>query len=526
MDLLVYLAERPNEVLSHDQIFRDVWRNRFTGDSALQTAISALRKALGDNPRRPAIIETIPKRGYRLIAASTAPKPALAVLPFKDLSSGMDDEFFADGITDTLIAELGRVRALRVISRLSTLGYRGSDKSAREIARDLNARLIVEGSAMLSASRARITVQVIDAENDVQLMTETYESDRKDFLDLYRESAESIARLVSDRLRLAPEQAAADQPNHPDAQVAYLRGRHCFNKMTPESFQAALTYFQTAIDLDPEHAAAHAGVADIWGAFAYWGWQHPSASRDPLREAIGCAERINADIAEVQMIKGAYLFYYERDWTGAEQRFRRAIELNPNLAHARLLLSLFLATMRQPQATDEINLAARIDPLNPVVLLVRAMWLAANEHFDAALEELEQLLNIEPQHPPALQVRADIHWRRGSEDAIVLEGLAWSADPEVAALFANRADHADPSATVRKAARMLEERSASSYVQPRQIARLLVHGGAHDDALTCLEHALADDDLMQIDHLQLSLAFDPLRDHPRFRALLAALSLS
>ncbi len=525
MDLLVYLAERPGEVLSRDQIFRDVWSSVYTGDAALQTAISNLRKALDDDPRKPTFIATVPKRGYRLIAESSAPKPAIAVLPFDSLSDDPDDMFFTDGMSDALIAELGKVRGLRVISRQSTMAWRGSKQSLPVIAKTLGAGLIVEGSAVLSGGKARVTVQLIDAGDDLHLLSETYERPLTDVITLYRETAVAIVRSISGRLRLEAGPPAPASEVHPDALVAYLRGRFCWYKMTADQFQAALRYFEQAVQIDPDYAAAHAGIADVLGAFAYWGVVPPGEVKERIRAAVERAEGIDSNSAEVQMLAGAYTFHYEHDWAHAEDRFRRATELNPNLAHARLLYGLYLSTMDRPQAIDEFDLAARIDPLNPAAYLGRAMWLSAHERYDEARQCLAQIFEIDAHHPPALQVLADLDWLENAGHALATEARAWQMDPELSAQFTQGAGDHRPRDRLLAAARTLETRAGEHYVQPRQIARLLVHAGDLSGALDCLERALDADDLMQIDFLQLSPAFNPLRSHPRFRALLDRLSL-
>ncbi len=524
MDLLVYLAERQGEVLSHDQIFRDVWCNIATGDAALQTAVSNLRKALDDNPRKPTVIATVPKRGYRLIADSSAPQPTLAVLPFENLSRQPDQTFFSDGMTDALIAELGKVRALRVISRQSTMAFRDGSTSLPEIAGRLRVRLIVLGSAIRVGEKARISVQLIDARTDAYLLSETYERDLADLATMYTDTATSIARSIADRLRLEPAVVrAANKALHPDALVAYLRGRFCWYKMVPQQFHAALEYFRAAIEIDPEYAAAHAGVADVLGAFAYWGMQSPSSVRAQVREAIERAERCDSQSAETQMLSGAYCFYYDHDWAQAEDRFRRAIDLNPNLAHARLLYALFLGTMDRPQAIDELDLARRIDPVNPAVYLGRAMWFAAQGAFDDARHDIDLILETHSDHPPGLQLLADLEWLAGSKGAIEAELRAWAGDPELQAILDDQ--DSTPPRRLMAAIHCLQLRATKQYVQPRQVARLLVHAGRLDEAIDILERARASDDLMQIDFLRLGAAFTRLRDKPRFRALLDELSL-
>lgn len=524
MDLLVYLAERSGEVLSVDQIIRDVWPETFVGDHALLTAISSLRKALDDDPRRPGVIETIPKRGYRCVASTSARVAAIAVLPLQNLADDNKDDYLAAGMTEVLIAELGKVRALRVISRQSVMSYRGSGKSLPEIGRELNVGLVVEGSILMAEGRVRTTVQLIEVATDHHVWAESYEHDLGDVIGLQRVVAEAIAGEISDRLRSGGALDGGAPPVDPDAVVAYLHGRFHYWKFSPEHFERARVYLEKAIEIEPEFASAYAGLGDVWGAMGYWGLRPAKEVGDKVYAAATRAVEIDPRNADAHVVLSAYRFHVERDWEAAEAGFKKAIELNPNLGDARLRYSLLLSALDRPEAIDVIDLAILLDPLNPACRLVRAMWLGVRERFEEAEEEARHLLEIEPGHPPGRQLLADLYWLLGREDAHLIERSAWESDPLVCAALDEAAD-LGATAAIRNVVDLIRDRAQETYVQPTQIARLFVHAGQPDQALECLESAAASDDLLQVEFLRLSPSWNALRGHPRFEALQKSLGL-
>ena len=391
------------------------------------------------------------------------------------------------------------------------------------IAKDLGAGLIVEGSSTVTGNGVRVDVRLVNALDDHGLASLTCERPLDNLVDLYREIAGTLALSIADRLRNSQTRTSKAPSTHPEAELAYLRGRFHWYKMSPLHFGTALDYFEQAITIDPHFAAAHAATADVLGAFAYWGIRPPGELRESVRQSIERAESADPNSAEARMLRGAFCFYYERDWLSAEENLRAAIGLNPNLAHARLLFGLFLGTHMRPQAIDEFDIATRIDPLNPAMQFGRALWLGANGDHDAAISTIERALEVDPTHGPVLQLLADLFWLTDDPRALETERRAWAADEEIAAVLGN--EPVASAGPLRDALEALLTRASLGYVQSRQIARLLVHCGEHDAALDCLEHAASSGDLMQIDFLQLSPAFDPLRNTSRFRELQTALSL-
>ena len=521
MDLLVYLAERPDEVLSAEEIINDVWPHTSVTDGALLTAVSALRKALGDDARHPAYIETIPKRGYRLIAASSARASVLAVLPIANESGDSGLSFLTDGLTAGLIEGLGAVPALRVISRSSAMRFGSAGRRVREIAGKLGARIVVTGAMSMQEGRTiRVSMRVTDVGRDEPVLARVYSRPETELLELQQHIVQDVASATGDRLRSRP--TARAHRADPDAVIEYLRGRFHFYRLSPDHFARALRHFERAIEIDPDYAPAHVGIADIWGGYGYWGTKDPSEIRDRMLMHADKAIKVDPDNPDALVIRASGRMYFDYDWDAAEADLRHAISLNPNLGHARLIHALLLGTLGRPDAIDESERSLRIDPLNPAVILVRGLIHSAFGNHAAAFDDTNELLAIEPSHPPGLQLSADLRWQSADPDAIRYERDAWQHDPEMVATLTNRPDSGE---ALRRAAGLLLERSRHRYVSAYEIARLLCLGGRIDEALGCVRSAIDSGSLMRVDFLQMSPAFASLRDHASYAGIRARLGI-
>ena len=523
MDLLAFLARNSGRVLSHDQIIGNVWPHTYVSDSALQSAVSVLRKALDDDPRSPEFLETIPKRGYRLIAHSSAAIPVVAVLPFSNLTGDDDRIYIADGITDALIAALGRHTGVRVISRQSVMTFRDSHESLPEIAGQLDAGAIVEGSVISAADRISVTVQLLDTASDTHVWADSLTFERGHLFRAAEAAAGQIAQHVSPDNSDAGAGARSETIDA-EATRHYLLGRFHWYKLNPAHFPRALDHFEKAIEISPGFCAALAGVADVWGAFGYWGALPAREVRDRIREAVFTALDIDPDDADANMLAGAYEFLVARNWREAGARFERALDANPNLAHARLLYALFLATTRLDAARPQIERACQLDPVNPAVLYGSALCHCGNRHYEAAQSDLAQVLELEPYFPPALELRADLAWMLGEADAMDYEHSVWRGDESVLDAL-DRPRPGTDAGKLLKAGRLLERRASEQYVSPRVIARLFSLAERPDEAIRVLNEAIDQDDFMQPDLLQLLPAFEPTRHDNAFSRIQARIGL-
>ncbi len=447
--LLEILLERPGEVVTREELRNQIWPNESFGDfdQAVNVAVAKLRSALGDSAENPRYIETLPRRGYRFIAAvtvvnSAADKPelslpappsgahdrstlwkivaaatvavllawglwvflrknsptgsrspsgpvlSLAVLPLENLSNNSED-YFADGMTDELITDLAQIGALRVISRTSVMPYKGVRKPLPQIARELNVDAVVEGTVLRSGKQVRITAQLIRAPADEHLWAQSYEGDVSDTLALQKTVARAIAEQI--RIKLTPHEEAVlhdVKVVNPEAYENYLKGSYFWNKRTAESLKKATEYFNQAIAIDPNYALPYTGLADIYQIS-----DRPLLAREELQKALDRDDQLAA--AHNSLARLLYLFNH--DWDGADREFRRALELDHNYAPAHHWYSMYLALKgNKKEALAEAEKAYELDPLSPVVGANLAKILQEAGQDDKAIEQAKKTLDLAP----------------------------------------------------------------------------------------------------------------------------------
>jgi len=418
MDVLVFLIEHRGRVIEKSELLDAVWKETFVTQNAMTRVIAQLRKALGDDRRQARYIKTVQTRGYLFIAdvdtAETARAlPAiapserarriesLAVLPLENLSGDHSQDYFADAMTDELITELTKVSALRVISRTSTMRYKGVRKPLPEIARDLNVDAVIEGSALHAGQRVRITAQLIYAATDSHLWAESYERDLRDVIALQREVARAIANEV--KITLTPqerERLTVAEAVNPDACEAYFKGVYHFYlgrdrlPATKDLIKKSFAYFERAVTIDPGYGLAYAGLANAYRWLAVFGEPslYPQAKAAALR-----AIAIDDSIAEAHAVLGYILFKREWDFSGAEREFQRTLKLAPHSIYHQGYALLLSALARHEEAIAEINLAERGDPRSLTVKVnVGIIHIYARQP-ERAIERLNETVDLEPQ---------------------------------------------------------------------------------------------------------------------------------
>jgi TolB-like protein/DNA-binding winged helix-turn-helix (wHTH) protein/Flp pilus assembly protein TadD len=319
-------------------------------------------------------------------ALATNPIRSLAVLPLENLS-GDSQDYFADGMTDELITDLAQIGALRVISRTSVMPYKGARKPLPVVARELNVDAVVEGTVLRSGDQVRITAQLVQASADKHLWAESYQGDLRNTLSLQKQVAGAIADQI--RIELTPhEQAVLKNAKtvDPEAYEDYLRGRFFFNKRN--SGEKAQSYFQKAIERDPNYPPPYTGLADIYQLS-----DNPRLARESVQKALD----LDNELAEAHNSLAELLYRFDRDRVGAEREFKRALELNPNYAPAHHWYSIYLSFMgREPEALAEAQKAYELDPLSPVVGANLAKILQENGEHDKAIDRAKKTLELDP----------------------------------------------------------------------------------------------------------------------------------
>jgi eukaryotic-like serine/threonine-protein kinase len=321
---------------------------------------------------------------------------AIAVLPLDNVSQDPAQEYFADGMTDELIARLSKISALRVISRTSAMRYKGSKKSLPEIARELQVDAVVEGSVLRSGNRVRINVSLIDA-TERQMWSESYDRELRDILSIQSSVASAIAREI--RVKVGPEESsrlASQSPVDPDAYQLYLQGRVAFLRFTPESLAEAERYFNAAIAKDPRYALAYAGLADSYIQLA--GRVRPPRETMPTaREAIERALSIDPNLAEAYSSLGQVKLFYEFDWDGARTEYRRALQKDPASPPVHQANALFLAAEgRTAESLAEADRVLDLDPVSPSSGCLRTRLLYYARRYDESIAEYEKTRAADP----------------------------------------------------------------------------------------------------------------------------------
>jgi TolB-like protein len=417
MDLLTYLAERPGEVVSKERLLDDLWGSQAVSESALTRTVTELRQALGDNADTPHLLETIPKRGYRLIG-SVVPLPSppvgdgsertarrrrwlgasfvagaavliglatlgwlhankpmapvrLAVLPFDHMGVEPGREYLADGLAEDTIVSLGMIDPARliVVGRTSTLRYKGTTKSLKEIGTELGSDYLVESTVRTEGNHLRLTSKLIRVNDQALIWTQSYERELTSVLGLQLEVSAAIAEQV--RVGISRETRASIEGRHTnnaEAYDLYIQGRTLWNERKPVKTRRALELYKLAIGLDPDYALAWSGIADANSAAPVNGDADPIVSQRLARQAVSEALRAGPGLAEVQVSQGILNFWLEWNWPLAEQAFRRAVALNSRYALGHLALANVLShSGRHIDAAEEMRLAREADPLDPMM---------------------------------------------------------------------------------------------------------------------------------------------------------------
>ena len=450
---------------------------------------------------------------------------SLAVLPLENLSGDPNQEYFADGMTEALIANLGKIGALRVISRQSVMRYKGSDKPLPEIARELNVDAVVEGSVLRVAERVRITAQLIGAIPERHLWADNYDRDLGDILILSSEVALAIAKEI--RAKLAPEQEtllAKVRPVNPEAQELYIKGRYYFNKWSKEGFDRASEYFQQAIEVDPNDARAYVGLSLCYGWYGFRGDIPPKEGYSKKMELLKKALEIDESLAEAHESLAAGKIYYDWDWAGAEEGFKRALALNPNLVGANEYAWLLMAVGRFDEAIAEAERTLRLDPFTVVTNVTLAHFYTHARQYDQAIAQWQRFLELGLDDALAYSGFAKVYELMGKfEDCVRFQQKAMTlrgdTTDDIEALGLAYSESGPKGYWMWH----LDKLKGRYDQNPTDTAIYYAQLGDKDQAFAWLEKAYEKHD-MELFRLKYNPRFDPLRDDPRFGDLLSRMN--
>jgi len=469
----------------------------------------------------------------RLARQEAKPIRSLAVLPLANFSGDPEQQYFADGMTEALTAELGEIRGLRVPSRTSVMLYKRENKPLRQIAQELDVDALVEGSVMRSGDRVRVTVQLLDGSNDQHLWGQSYERDSRDVLALQHDLAGAIAEEMKVNLTTAErEHLKHTSEVNPEAYAAYLHGRFYWYKRTNDGFRKSIQYYEQAIADDPKYAPAYAGLAD---AYALLGSSPndalpPNRAMPKAKAAAKQALQIDDGLAEAHASLDYVSAVYDWDWATAEKEFQRAIDLNPNYAGAHEWYAGFLAARgRQSEALIEMKRARDADPLLVLMHAALAEALYYSRRYDEVIAQCQQTLELDPDYPLA-------HFHLGRAymaksmypEAIAEYQKAQASLGETPALvmaigYANA--KAGNIAAAQKALDELHAQSKRRYVPALYFGAIYTGLGDSNNGMTWLEKAYQEHSDYLI-FLNVDPMADSLRSNPRFQLLLQKIGIA
>ncbi|NNE77202.1 MAG: helix-turn-helix domain-containing protein [Pricia sp.] len=458
---------------------------------------------------------------------------SIAVLPLHNYTGNPEQDYFVNGFHDALIGALGQISALRVISRTSTLRYdKKNMPSIQEIADDLDVETIVEGSVMGSGERIRIQLQLIEAfPKERHLWANEYDQDLRNINVLQSDVVRNIAEEIQVGFTPEEETLLKQTPEvNEEAYKAYLKGKFHWDKLTEEDLNIAMDYFELARKIDPEYSLAYAGISLVWIGRLQQGLTSYFESGTEMKMAALKAKvmELEQSPAEVYFTLGVMSCWVDWDYAQAEVYFRKAIDLNPNYSAARAYLSHVLNIIHKPdEAMEEIELALKLDPFNPLYKALYGMDLLYARKFNKAIRVLNETLKKAPTYPVALStLRTAYHMKSRYAEALEIWKLSYEAkkDPlAVEALRAGERTNGYPGALENLAA-LLIARSDTSYITPWQIATLYTRAGNEEMAISWLQKAYAARD-NNIPYLGVDPIFDILREDPRFQNLLEQVNL-
>ncbi len=475
-------------------------------------------------PASALLFRLVRSRGSPVAATlSAAPIRSLAVLPLENLSGDKSQEYFADGMTEELITDLGQLRTLRVISRTSVMHYKRTTEMLPQIGRELGADAIVEGAVLRSGGRVRITAQLIDTRTDRHLWAQAYERDLRDVIAMQDEVARDIADEI--RIKLSPRERArlaGSRPVNPKAHEAYLKGLYYWNQFTEADVKKSFGFFLQAIQADPRYALGYTGLANYYGVM-YVDFRASRIDSCPKAESAALkAVELGPSLAETHHSLGAIRLFCDWNWQSAGSELQRALQLNPSYAEAHRVYAAFLLSQgREEEATVEIARAVENDPMSADINGMAGWVYFETRHYDQAIEQYQKMFQIDPKRAGALYGLGDVYAQQGRIDlaireyreAVELSGGQPGASPELAYAYALAGRRREAFAVVKQMKQMPKAVSALDW------ATVYIALGDKRQALAWIEKAYKSHD-SQIVFLKANPAFAPLRSDPRFQDLL------
>jgi TolB-like protein/Flp pilus assembly protein TadD len=543
LQILEMLLERPGQVVSRKHLQEKLWPDTVVNyEFGLNTAVNKLRLALGDTADNPRYVETVTRRGYRFIAnmqATAAPaiilsqapqESSIAVLPFQNASGSPELEYLSDGITEAIIHGLSQLDGIRVTGWNAVRRYKGKDVDPRVAGKNLGVASLLLGKVLQKGETLTAHAELLAAETGWRLWGHQAMRDAGDLFRLQEE----IIREVAAKLRPHPTRAVLKEPHtlyssNRDAYSDYLKGRYHYNRLSEDAMGESITYFQLAIEKDPEFALAHAGLADAYILLAFSCAYAPSEMLPLARAAAERALELDENLAAAHAAIGSIAKVDAWDWGGAERAYRRCLELNPNDADAHRMYGDFLLALgRDAEAARAIQKAQELDPLSLLIGVEVAWNFFMCRDFVRSREQALKVLEMQHEFPAALHIFGLACEQCGrQEEAIAAFERASSltgGQQTIQACLAHAFGRLGRQIEAMNILDALRRDGRDKYISPYHIA--LAYAGVGDVrmALDWLEKAEVGHDVWLI-WLNREPRWDLLRGEPRFCDILGKMKL-
>jgi len=560
-DLLLLLAQNSGEILTKEDLLNKIWGGEYVEENNLTVRIAEIRKAIGENRGENVFIQTIHGHGYCFVAKvkmhseigppeTETRNVSLAVLPIANESGDPNFEYLCDGVTESIINNLSQSKQIRVISHNTVSLYKNKTPDLQTIGQELDISKVLVGRLYKVDEQLSLSIELINIKDKSQIWGARFAHLPSNLL----ETQEAIANKISDILLLKlsgseKKLSAQRQTKNGKAYLSYLKGRYFWNKRGIKDIEKAISYFETAIENDPDYALAYTGLADCYCMLSSYGFT-------PLRDIAQKAERAVSKALELDetsaeaFTSAAYLSSnFDRNWQKAEREYRRAIELNPNYMQAHFwLASLLSKTGRFDEAILQIKQAQKIDPLSIPSNRALAKILYLARRYDEAIKKCYEILEINPNFGPANGLLGMIYrdkkmYKEALQEVNKLiefsiaeynppeqngkkplspsqkQLIFAESDPEATALAGQVYALNGEKNKALKVIKWLEDLSALRYVEPHAIALVYAGLGNKDKAFEYLEKSIADSSAI-LTYFKVWSFLDPLRSDPRFDDLL------
>lgn len=528
-DLLSLLIAHNGRVVSKEQILETLWSGRFVEESILTQNVYEVRRALaqGGGDR---YVQNVPKRGYRFVADATRESRqeelSIAVLPFRTLGSAAECDHIGLGLAEVMISALTQLDRFTVRSVAAVVRQEARDRDPLAAARALRARYVIDGSMQLAGGRIRVIIQLVDADAATVIWSDRFDGALLEIFELQDVISARVAGAVG--VEVAPQQKALRRQRgseNSEAYQLYMQGRYNWSKATPQSLWRALEFFQRATEIDHRFPLAWVGISDAYTSLDWYGVLSTRESNPHAIRAATRALELDETLAEAHA-SYARALQYAWEWRAAEEEYRIAIAIHPELATSRQWYATFLAfTMRFEEALAQIQRARSLDPADPSIAAQVGLVLLCARRFEEAADALDEALALDADNVEARFYAGMVEELRGNfNEAIAIYSTLPESNHDFRAVLAHAYGMAGK---LPEARAIIAELTASGgeYVPPFWVALAQLGAGEHDAAARSLLAAYddPDDSLLAVKAFAL---FDPIRDREEFREVLRRMKLA